>query len=514
MREIIKKATTFTKIEFWAVTTIFAFATFFFILEGLNNDQPPFSIASFYPFFEAENVPFHFFKNYFFPQLARYIGVYIALIFLNFIIVPGLLKRVSWLRNLILFLLVFGALALLFGITATWIHGYRYASAPKDEVDAWFFTNALEDAWIIIWQLIIYTGVKYAAMYLLAISGKIEAQYKWIRKEAIVAAAFWIAGLLFLRFDRAEERIIAGWALVIPFAIALYLFSFYRLIPNSFARSRYPFFSYIKKCVLLLLAAFLIIYLISIFTVRGDDAGVGYSAFNAFFQFFITVPVTWLLYKRHLKGNEEITILQKELKRSSANVDLLRSQINPHFLFNALNTLYGTALQENADRTSEGIQKLGDMMRFMLQENMQDKISLGREIDYLKNYIILQRLRTDTNPTIQIQTQIQDRENLFQIAPMLLIPFVENAFKHGISFREPSYIKVTLEIKDSTLYFDVSNSKHPQLQNDPEKDKSGIGLENVQQRLKLFYPNKHELVIRDTPKEFFVHLTIQLAKFA
>jgi LytS/YehU family sensor histidine kinase len=145
---------------------------------------------------------------------------------------------------------------------------------------------------------------------------------------------------------------------------------------------------------------------------------------------------------------------------------------------------------------------------------MQDKISLAREIDYLNNYISLQRLRTDTNPIVQIQTHIQDRENIYQIAPMLLIPFVENAFKHGISFREPSHIKVNLEIKDGTLFFDVYNSKHIKTGNDPEKDKSGIGLENVKQRLKLSYPNKHELIIRDTTKEYFVHLTIQLAKFA
>jgi two-component system LytT family sensor kinase len=204
----------------------------------------------------------------------------------------------------------------------------------------------------------------------------------------------------------------------------------------------------------------------------------------------------------------------QQLKRSSASVDFLRSQINPHFLFNALNTLYGTAIQENADRTSEGIQKLGDMMRFMLQENMQDKISLTREIDYLNNYIALQRLRTDANPIVQINTQIQESETYFQIAPMLLIPFVENAFKHGISFREPSHIKVSLEIKQGKLYFDVYNSKHPRPDNDPEKDKSGIGLENVKQRLQLSYPGKHELVIHDTPKEFFVHLTIQLATLA
>jgi LytS/YehU family sensor histidine kinase len=204
-------------------------------------------------------------------------------------------------------------------------------------------------------------------------------------------------------------------------------------------------------------------------------------------------------------------VLKKELGHSNANLDLLRSQINPHFLFNALNTIYGTAIQEKAERTSEGIEKLGDMMRFMLQENMQEKISLAREIEYLNNYISLQKLRTDSHPAIQIQTCIQDHVYTHQIAPMLLIPFVENAFKHGISFREPSHIKITLEIKDKTLYFDVYNSKHVRPENDPEKDKSGIGLENVKQRLKLLYPTRHEMIIRETGKDFFIHLTIQLA---
>jgi hypothetical protein len=366
------------------------------------------------------------------------------------------------------------------------------------------------------WLLIIYTAIKYAGIYLLGISEKIEAKYKFIRKEAIVAAIIWVIVLFLLRIGNpGEHEFISGWAMVIPTAIAIYLYSFYKLIPRALARKKYQFLYYGSRWALILFLAFLFIYIVSV-AITGNDGNkfAEYSAFNSFFQLFITVPITWALYKRHLKGNEEITVLQKELKRSSASVDFLRSQINPHFLFNALNTLYGTAIQENADRTSEGIQKLGDMMRFMLQENMQDKISLAREIDYLNNYISLQRLRTDSNPIVQIQTKIEDRENLYQIAPMLLIPFVENAFKHGISFREPSEIKVTLEVKDGSLYFDVYNTKHARNDNDPEKDKSGIGLENVKQRLKLSYPNKHELIIRETTKEFFVHLTIQLAKFA
>ncbi|HEY0059521.1 MAG TPA: histidine kinase, partial [Flavisolibacter sp.] len=189
----------------------------------------------------------------------------------------------------------------------------------------------------------------------------------------------------------------------------------------------------------------------------------------------------------------------------------LRSQINPHFLFNALNTIYGTAIQEGAERTSEGVQKLGDMMRFMLQENMQDKISLSRDIEYLNNYISLQKLRTDPNPIIRIEADIEAPVRPVEIAPMLLIPFVENAFKHGISFREASFIRVSLQTRNNVLEFDVNNSKHVRAANDPEKDKSGIGLTNVKQRLQLLYPGKHELVIRENAREFFVHLTIRLS---
>jgi LytS/YehU family sensor histidine kinase len=245
-------------------------------------------------------------------------------------------------------------------------------------------------------------------------------------------------------------------------------------------------------------------------TEDGEHFAVPFTFINAFFHLLITAPLSWFVYKYQLKGNEEVQHLKKELGHSAASFDFLRSQINPHFLFNALNTIYGTALEEGAERTSEGVEKLGDMMRFMLQENMQEKIALIREIDYLENYISLQKLRTDTNPVIKIVTAIERPVIPVQIAPMLLIPFVENAFKHGISLRESSHINVTLELKERTLYFDVYNSKHQRSENDPEQDKSGIGLNNVKQRLQLLYPARHELVIRETAKDFFVHLTIQL----
>jgi sensor histidine kinase YesM len=310
--------------------------------------------------------------------------------------------------------------------------------------------------------------------------------------------------------DAGGEAIL-GWMLVVPCGIALYWLAFYNLIPRALTKTK-PFLWYLGVVLLILMAFSVPVAFVMAAFLRHGDVGIALASLNFFVQLLITAPLSWVLFKRYLKGNEEVYALRTELGQTNANLDFLRSQINPHFLFNALNTLYGAAIEEKAERTSEGIERLGDMMRFMLQENMQDKIPLSREIDYLTNYISLQRLRTDSNPNVVIEERIERTVHLVQIAPMFLIPFVENAFKHGISFRESSNIKISLEFKENTLYFDVYNNKHERPQIDPEKNKSGIGLNNVKQRLQLLYPGKHDLVIRETGKEFFVHLTIRLSK--
>jgi two-component system, LytTR family, sensor kinase len=131
--------------------------------------------------------------------------------------------------------------------------------------------------------------------------------------------------------------------------------------------------------LLVSMAPVILISLLMLENADMDGAAVAIAFFNMSFHFFVTAPFAWLIYKRLMRGDAEIYDLKAKLGRSNANFDFLRSQINPHFLFNALNTIYGTAIQEKAERTSEGVEKLGDMMRFMLQENMQDKIPLTRE---------------------------------------------------------------------------------------------------------------------------------------
>jgi LytS/YehU family sensor histidine kinase len=227
-------------------------------------------------------------------------------------------------------------------------------------------------------------------------------------------------------------------------------------------------------------------------------------------QLLVITPISWVLYSLRKDKILQLRGVQQELVKSKADLQFLRSQINPHFLFNVLNTLYGTALQENAETTADGIQKLGDMMRFMLHENNMDFIQMSREIDYLENYIDLQKLRTESSPDISIEDNIRERNCPYSIAPMLLIPFVENAFKHGISLQEKSWISILLNCQEKEIFFEVRNSIHNKLPDHPREDGPGIGLTNVRERLRLIYPGKHKLSLNNDGREFLVRLSIQL----
>jgi two-component system LytT family sensor kinase len=230
----------------------------------------------------------------------------------------------------------------------------------------------------------------------------------------------------------------------------------------------------------------------------------------AFLQVII-FPLANLIFKKYDSYMGKIFTLTNQVDRGNAGMDFLRSQINPHFLFNALNTLYASALIENADKTADGIQKLGDMMRFMLHENELPTIQLSREIDYLRNYLDLQMLRFGSQTNLELEINIQDAACQGEIAPMLLIPFVENAFKHGISTKEKSWIRLNLRCIAGSVHLDLVNSVHPDKPtNEKSREESGIGLENVKGRLALLYPQQHQLNIVANDSDYFVHLSVQI----
>jgi len=205
-------------------------------------------------------------------------------------------------------------------------------------------------------------------------------------------------------------------------------------------------------------------------------------------------------------------VLRRELDQQRINSELsyLKAQINPHFFFNTLNNIYSLT---NIDVESARIalHKLSRMMRYVLYETEKDKTLLSKEIGFIKDFIELMKLRISekVHVNLDIQEKFEDRV----IAPMLLLPFVENCFKHGISAKQPSSIFIKVAANDKTLVMETVNKIVPKNLNSPESDHKGIGLTNTKRRLSLLYSNKHELIIDDqnAENEYRVKLKINLA---
>ena len=191
-----------------------------------------------------------------------------------------------------------------------------------------------------------------------------------------------------------------------------------------------------------------------------------------------------------LSENEKI---RKELEREKLQSELmfLKYQVSPHFFFNTLNNIYSLIEFDTAD-AQKAVLRLSKMMRYLLYETQPEKALISTEIDFISNYIDLMRLRLTDKVVLNIS--LPEVTNDFLVPPLLFIPFVENAFKHGISTREPSFIDISLKIKDQNIEFLVRNSISGVVFNESEI-KTGIGLENVQKRLKLLFKENYSLEI-------------------
>jgi len=199
--------------------------------------------------------------------------------------------------------------------------------------------------------------------------------------------------------------------------------------------------------------------------------------------------------------------LKSELivQNQSSELALLRTQINPHFLFNTLNNIYSLVYQKSDD-APKAVMKLSEIMRYMLYESNADKVLLENEINYLKSFIQLQELRLKQKNFTQFN--ISGDVSSVVISPMMLIPFVENAFKHGNKKGNPPCIILNLKIENTMLFFEVENAcKMIEI---VSKDKTGgIGLQNIKRRLELLYLNKHELIITKSCDLFKVKLCLE-----
>lgn len=241
------------------------------------------------------------------------------------------------------------------------------------------------------------------------------------------------------------------------------------------------------------------------FSRESSEGGVGYFMEIIVNSFFAIQSLLYCIVKEWLKNR----IIERKLKEEKLSMELkfLKSQINPHFLFNTLNNLYSVALKNDDNETAAGITRLSQIMRFMLDEVNEKMIPLEKEIQYLESYIDLQKLRFSSKDDIKINFDVYGSKSNIRIPPFILIVFVENAFKHGINYKKHSFIDIKFQLsEDNRLRFNIKNSIH----NSKESEKSGIGLKNIRERLELLYPGNYDLQISSDSNTFNLELIINL----
>jgi two-component system LytT family sensor kinase len=304
--------------------------------------------------------------------------------------------------------------------------------------------------------------------------------------------------------------------LTITSAISSYMM-IYHLIPNYLLKKKYRLF------------VLYIVYLLTVllFVIEGTVL-IGFTFyFNLDYQimpnltksFPVMVVCVMLIvslisgikliqhnYKSVLK-NEDLKnkILQTQLQLKKQELSMLKMQIHPHFLFNSLNTIYGFALKKR-DEAPEMILKLSNLLDYILYQIEKPTVFLENEINHLEDYISLEKLRF--HDTLQVNLIKESAVENINIAPMMLIPFIENSFKHGAIVNGVLVINILIKKIDNTLLFEVENSII-----EKSKSEGGIGLVNIQKRLKMLYPNAHTLEINENDQRFKVSLTLQLNGF-
>ncbi|TDN38675.1 histidine kinase [Hymenobacter sp. UV11] len=221
-------------------------------------------------------------------------------------------------------------------------------------------------------------------------------------------------------------------------------------------------------------------------------------------RFYFDYVLYGLLYaavRQHLLAERQRRETQQA--NTAAELAFLRSQLNPHFLFNTLNDIYALVYQKS-DAAPGALLKLAELLRYMLHDTQHEWVPLRRELDYLQDLIALQRLGTKGN--LHLDYQLHGALSKQVVAPLLLVPFLENAFKHGVLSDETRPVTLQLNVTATSLHLCVHNAKAAQ-----QKDqRGGIGLANVRRRLALLYPERHTLTVAESPTEFQVTLHLRL----
>ncbi|MBB3839255.1 hypothetical protein FHS57_003261 [Runella defluvii] len=226
---------------------------------------------------------------------------------------------------------------------------------------------------------------------------------------------------------------------------------------------------------------------------------MGFELSHALFLFLVGVFVSLALRINH-------RLRQTESEKLNTELSFLKAQINPHFLFNTLNSIYSLAI-EQSPHTADAVVKLSSLMRYVMREAATDWVALEHELGYISNYVALQKLRL--GDTVELDFGIEGKPNGHKIAPLILISFIENAFKYGVNPQEKSLIQLRISVKEGVLTLTTFNKKVRVFYD--EEAASGIGIENTRTRLELLYPDDYELKIGDSVDSFTVDLQLRIA---
>jgi sensor histidine kinase YesM len=330
---------------------------------------------------------------------------------------------------------------------------------------------------------------------------------RWIRIGQ--HSLFWLGHLLlFTILSNA-----AFWASVkeqlinLPFRMIPVYLVFYWLFPRYLLRRRYPGFFLYSILAILIFSAIQswIMYRMHEGRMEEEWSWVWMVSSVMLTSYILALALALKLLRFWYQREKYIQELSSA--RMEAELKFLKAQVHPHFLFNTLNNLYTLTLKKS-DSAPEVVEKLSDLLRYMSYDANHHTVLLGNEIEYLRNYIALEKIRYGDK--LEIAFTISGPVEGLQIAPLILIPFVENSFKHGVSGRLTAcWITIHLSVEEKKLTFKVENSL-PSSQKDEMGYKEGIGLKNVQRRLDLIYPEQHELRVTQSADSHLVVLKMEL----
>jgi len=339
------------------------------------------------------------------------------------------------------------------------------------------------------------------------------------RASLILNCIFWgliavFLGVVFVLFNKEHtpKEYLISWFLFGLINVAIFYINYIILIPELI-KKRKRYWWYIICFILLLLASAGLKGIVAVlnpeetlkYTYDGKTKYqelLPYIINRIFLGGFFLVSSCIIKFAVDWFSNERIQ-RHLESERKDMELQFLKSQLNPHFLFNSLNNIYSLAYQKS-DRTADAILKLSEIMRYMIYESNDSWVSLDKEVQYVESYVELQKLRFKDGASVEIS--VNGEIDGQKIVPLILISFVENAFKHGVANDPTDPIKINIIANQKILHFSVTNKK-----NGANKDAiGGVGLNNVERRLQLLYPERYKLNIVNTPTHYTTELMLDL----